>query len=175
MAGRADPVRAKIANGGKAEPQLKSGPRGSAPTIAPGGGNSMREQYEMRLSDARWWAYDVPGNAGWIIWIACTVLCMKEGFNAFSTLSILPALLMLAGVAELIGERIAGLGRVLPGFRVLRGFGALTLGGILGALVALYGLLTGAKGGLPIWMLIGAALCALFAGLCWRGYRRKDS
>lgn len=81
----------------------------------------MDALYEMRLSDAQWWACDVPGNIGWIIWIVCAVLCLKDGVTLFSVLAMLPALLMLVGVAELISERFAGLGQVLPKARVLRG------------------------------------------------------
>lgn len=134
----------------------------------------MRELYEMRLSDAQWWACDIPGNIGWIVWIACAVLCLLDGITLFSVLAVLLALLMLAGVIELISERIAGLGRVLTRARVLRGFGALTLGGLLGIPVALYGWLAETGGNRPVWMLAGAVLCAVFAGLCWKGYRPKE-
>ena len=133
----------------------------------------MRALYEMQLSDAQWWACDIPGNIGWIVWIVCAVLCLLENVTLFSILAVLPALLMLAGVTELISERIAGLGRVLPKGRVLRGFGALTLGGVLGIPAALYGWIAKASGSRPVWMLAGAVLCALFAGLCWKGYKRK--
>ena len=134
---------------------------------------TMRDLYEMRLSDARWWAYDIPGNLGWILWIVCTVLCLAENVSLFSVLAVVPALLMLAGVAELISEQIAGLGRVLPKVRVIRGFGALTLGGALGIPVAVCGWIMKTGGNRPMWMLLGAVLCAVFAGLCWRGYHRK--
>ncbi len=131
----------------------------------------MQDMHEMKLSDAQWWAFDVPGNVGWIIWTVCTVLCLKDGASRFSVLAVLPALLMLLGVTELICERAAGLGRVLPRVRVLRGFGALTLGGALGVPVALWGWCTGCNGSLPLWMLGGAVLTAVFAFLCWKGYR----
>ena len=74
----------------------------------------------------------------------------------------------------LLTEVIAGLGRVLPKPRVLRGFGALTAGGALGIPVALYGWISKAAGNRPVWMLAGAVLCALFAGLCWKRYKRKE-
>ena len=135
----------------------------------------MNELYESKISNARWIAYDLPGNAGWIIWIVGTVRCLKQGANVFSILAILPALMMLLGVAELISERIAKLDRVLPKKRLLRGFGALTLGGILGIPVSIIGLCLHANGRLPLWMLLGAVLCALFAGLCFKGYRKKGS
>ena len=137
-------------------------------------GAAMNDLYEMRLSDAQWWACDIPGNIGWIVWTVCTALCLAEGVTLFSILAVLPALLMLLGVIELISERIAGLGRVLPKARVLRGFGALTLGGVLGIAIALYGGAAKAGGSHPVWMLAGAVLCAVFAGLCWKGYQRKE-
>ena len=134
----------------------------------------MRGLYEMRLTDAQWWACDIPGNIGWIVWIVCAALCLKEGVTLFSALAVLPALLMLVGVAELISERVAGLGRVLPRARVLRGFGALTLGGVRGVAVAVYGWAAKTGSNRPLWMLAGAVLCAVFAGLCWKGYRPKE-
>ena len=126
-------------------------------------------------------AFPMPGGgrttfpATWagFCWIVCTVLCLAENVSLFSVLVVVPALLMLAGVAELISERIAGLGRVLPKVRVIRGFGALTLGGALGIPVAVCGWIMKTGGNRPMWMLLGAVLCAVFAGLCWRGYHRK--
>lgn len=79
---------------------------------------------------------------------------------------------MLLGVGELISERIAGLGRILPGKRLRRGFGALTLGGIGGVLVSLFGVTTRRHGARPLWMAAGSALCALFAGLIYGGFRK---
>ena len=135
----------------------------------------MKSSYEMQLSDTRWWAYDIPGNIGWIIWIACTLLCLKDGITPFSVLAVLPALLMLLGIGELVSERIAGLGRELPWIRVLRGFGALTAGGMLGIPIAVYGCVLQGDIARSLWMLAGSALCALFAGLCWKGYQKKDA
>ena len=59
---------------------------------------NRNELYEMRLSDAQWWACDIPGNIGWIVWIMCTVLCLGEGISLFSVLAVFLSLLMLAGV-----------------------------------------------------------------------------
>lgn len=132
----------------------------------------MSELYETRITNARWIAYDVPGNIGWIIWVVCTVICMKDGITLFSVLSAFPALFMLIGVGELISERIAGLDRVLPKARVWRGFGALMLGGLMGIPVAAIAMLQKTNGRLPLAMLAGAILCAVFAGLCFKGYRK---
>lgn len=79
---------------------------------------------------------------------------------------------MLIGVAELISKRIAWLARVLPKLRLMRGFGALTLGGALGVLLAGAGLLIGINGQLLPWMIIAAALCAAFAGLILREFHK---
>ena len=87
--------------------------------------------------------------------------------------ALLPGGLMGLGVGELISERIAGLDRVLPKRRLLRGFGALTTGGIGGMIVSAFGLATQKEKKHPAIMLAGSVLCALFAGLCWRGYKKR--
>ena len=135
----------------------------------------MNELYETKISDARWIAYDIPGNIGWIIWFVCLFRCLTEGWTAYAILSVIPALFMLVGIAELISERIKRLDRVLPKSRLLRGFGALTLGGVSGIPVSIVGLWRGRNGSLPLWMLLGAVLCGLFAGLCFIGYKRKNA
>ena len=58
--------------------------------------------------------------------------------------------------------------------RALRSFGALTLGGVLGISLATYGWIAKAGGNRICRMLAGAVLCAIFAGLCWKGYKRKE-
>jgi hypothetical protein len=80
---------------------------------------------------------------------------------------------MLLGVGELISERIVGLDRVLPKRRLLRGFGALTIGGIGGMTVSALGLSMQREKKYPAIMLLGSLLCSVFAGLCWRGYQKK--
>ena len=137
----------------------------------------MNELYETKISDAQWWAFDIPGNVGWILWLVCWVLCLRRGLTLHAALAALPGAFMLLGVGELVSERIKGLDRVLPRKRVLRGFGALTLGGALGAAAALFALAAGAgeNGTLTLLMLCGGVLCAVFAALCYRGYRPKES
>lgn len=135
--------------------------------------SSWNDEYEMRLSDARWWCYDIPGNIGWIIWIVCNVRSLLNGVGLFSLICLIPSVLMLTGVVELISERIAKLGRLLPKKRVYRGFGSLTLGGALGILIAGMGILLRTEGTRPFWMLIGAALCMVFAWLCFAGYKKR--
>lgn len=129
--------------------------------------------YETKISDARWWAYDVPGNAGWITYLVYLVKSVRRGLNAFSTLALLPCGLMLLGVGELISERMTGLDRVLPRHRLLRGFGALTMGGIGGMIVSAFGFMTQKEKKSPAFMMIGSLVCTLFAGLCWKGYKKR--
>ena len=132
------------------------------------------QQYKMTLTDVQWWCYDIPGNIGWIIWIVCNIKALMEGLNLFSILMLIPTILMLIGVVELISERIAKLARVLPKIRLYRGFGSLTLGGLLGIPMAVTGLILKTQENRPWWLLAGAVLCALFAGLCFRGYKRME-
>ncbi len=135
----------------------------------------MNDLYETKITAARWWAYDLPGNAGWIIWLICTWKCLAQGITVFSALALLSAILMIIGIVEIVSERIAKLDRILPRKRVLRGFGSLTPGGIAGIPVAVTGIIQKANGCLPLWMLAGAVLCGLFAGLLYKGYRKKES
>ena len=50
--------------------------------------------YESKIRDARWIAYDLPGNAGWIAFLAGLILCAVKrpeitGNNAISAFLIL--------------------------------------------------------------------------------------
>ena len=91
----------------------------------------MNRLYETKISDKRWYLYDILGNVGWIAYIVCVILgFIKHGeYWAINIIGIVPAVFMLIGIAELISERVAKLDRILPFTRLLRGFGALTLGG----------------------------------------------
>ncbi len=129
----------------------------------------MNVLYESKLPAKHWIAYDLPGNAGWIVWIVCLILLLRKGISWFSLLALIPAIFMLIGVIELVSERIQKLDWVLPKTRLYCGFGSLTLGGILGIPVAAMGLIV-AQGHLCWWMLAGACLCALFAWLIFREY-----
>ena len=129
--------------------------------------------YETKISDARWWAYDIPGNAGWLAYLACLFQILKRGLNTFNIAALLPGGLMGLGVGELISERIAGLDRVLPKRRLLRGFGALTAGGIGGMIVSALRLAAQKEKKHRAIMLMGSLLCTVFAGLCWQGYKKK--
>ena len=134
----------------------------------------MKILYETKISDKRWYLYDVPGNVGWIAYIVCAILAfVKHGeHSAVNILALVPAVLMLIGVAELISERIAKLDRILPLKRVLRGFGALTLGGLLGCVVGIVAACLHFNA-VYLIMPIGGALCFVFAGLLLIGYKKK--
>ena len=131
----------------------------------------MSAQYKTTISDARWIAYDIPGNIGWITWLVCTIRGIREKRDAYSIASLLPGVLMLIGVGELISERVAGLDRILSGKRLFRGFGALTAGGLLGIPMAIAGFKKNKKRAAA--MLAGSTLCAVFAGILLAGYKRE--
>ena len=134
----------------------------------------MKQLYETKISDIRWYIYDVPGNVGWIAYIVCVILgFIKHGEHlAINVISIIPAVCMLVGIVELISERIAKLDRVLPKARLYRGFGALTLGGCLGFVVGLIAVILHFNATYLI-MMFGGALCFIFAGLLFIGYKKQ--
>lgn len=134
--------------------------------------------YETKISDARWIAYDIPGNIGWIAYIIGVILLLVNQVKVISIISVIPAVLMMIGIAELIRERIAKLDRVLPKTRLYRGFGALTLGGALGiitsAIAVIIAVMNGSGCLYQIMMLIGAILCFIFGGLLFKGYKKQN-
>ena len=148
----------------------------------------MNDLYETKISNARWWAYDIPGNIGWITYFAVLIRLFQnspaymEAPLVMSCLivGILPAIVMAVGIFELISERIAKLDRVLPRKRLLRGFGALTWGGFGGIIISLNALFSSIRAGFALHELYslvilatGAALCALFAGLIFRSFHKQ--
>ena len=144
--------------------------------------------YETKIPDARWWAYDIPGNIGWIMYLVCLIrcfviqpVCMDIPLVSISLMvGILPAIAMLVGIAELISERILKLDRVLSKKRLYRGFGALTWGGFAGGIVGANALFAAMRRGYSIkdcqmlvLLTVGGMLCALFAGLILKTFRLK--
>lgn len=140
--------------------------------------------YESRISDARWIAYDIPGNIGWIAFLAGIVLCVAKEPPIMESgtirLLLLPDMLcgaaMLIAIAELIDERIHKLDRVLPKKRLYRGFGMLALAGLVGGAVSLAALGVAAAAGLAgkaylLLMSGGGLLCLIFGGLLFREYK----
>lgn len=145
--------------------------------------------YETNISDARWWAYDIPGNVGWIMYLVYLLRCimiqpafMQTPLVRISLMvGILPGIAMAVGIVELISERIAKLDRILPKKRVYRGFGALTWGGVAGMIVGLNALFASLRSGYSIeesqsliLLAVGGALCALFAGLIFKTFHPQN-
>lgn len=141
--------------------------------------------YESKISDAKWIAYDIPGNIGWLSFLAGLILCytkrpeIMENQLIFSLLllDLLCGIAMLVGIGELISERIQKLDRVLPKKRLYRGFGALAFGGLAGMIVSLLALVISLAKGLTgtgyLGVLsAGGLLCALFCGLLFREYKQ---
>ncbi len=141
--------------------------------------------YETQISDTRWWAYDVSGNVGWIMYLVCLIQCFVKRPEVMGislvlislVVGILPAVAMVVGIAELISERILRLDRILPKKRLYRGFGALTWGGLGGIFVGLNALFAALRGGYSVGeckslllLAVGGALCALFAGLIFKTF-----
>ena len=133
--------------------------------------------YESTIKTALWWLYDIPGNVGWILYfIGFWKFNSKGGFSEHllsGILLLIPALLMLIGIIELISERIQKLDRLLPAIRFWRGFGALTLGGLFGAVLSAVTLHSNISTANGILMLIGGVLCFVFAGLIAVSFKRK--
>lgn len=133
--------------------------------------------YESDISDARWIAYDLPGNVGWIAYFTGLILLLINQVTAVSIISIIPAILMIVGIAELVSERIAKLDRILPKIRLYRGFGALMLGGALGIVTSAIALIIAVVNGNgclhQIVMFVGAILCFILGGLLFKEYKRR--
>ena len=143
-------------------------------------------RYESNISTARWLIYDIPGNAGWIMYLVCLIRCLVNRPEYMGIplvqisliVGIFPAIAMVVGIAELISERIRKLDRILPKVRLYRGFGTLTWGGFVGMIVGLTAFFTAlregytpAECGLLLLMAAGGALCGIFAGLIFRTFR----
>ena len=80
----------------------------------------MRRLCETKISNARRIAYDLPGNVGWIAYIVALILCfakspafMSNGvLRGLTVAAIIPAVMILVGIAELIHERICKQDRI---------------------------------------------------------------
>lgn len=144
------------------------------------------DMYESKISDAKWIAYDLPGNVGWISFFvglgACFVkrpqIMQNKFISILLVLDLLCAAAMLVAIAELVSERIQRLDRVLPKKRLYRGFGALTFGGLAGTLLSLpalaAALIKGLGGAVYLCLLCGGGLlCFVFGGLLLREYKKR--
>ena len=142
--------------------------------------------YESKISNARWIAYDLPGNVGWILFLVGLVLCFTKKPEitgdkviwALLLLDLLCAAAMIVGIMELISERIQKLDRILPQKRLYRGFGSLTFGGLAGAVISLLALavalMNGLTGAAYLGVLcVGGLLCFVFGGLLLKEYKKR--
>jgi hypothetical protein len=140
--------------------------------------------YKSEISNAKWMAYALLANVGWISFLIALSLCfitMPEIFKnraivMLLLMNLLSAALMICGILELIGEHAQKLNRVLSGKCLARGFGALTIGGALGALFSLLAfviaLWSGLRGASYLIILCGGSLlCGLCSGLVMKEYR----
>jgi hypothetical protein len=134
--------------------------------------------YETKITTPRWIAYDIQGNIGWILYlVGFGKLIANHGFSEHLLAAIMltiPVLLIVIGIAEMISERIAKQDRILPAIRLLRGFGALTLAGLLGVVLALLTMKSNHNTANAVMMTAGGILCFVFAGLLLIGYKRKE-
>lgn len=136
--------------------------------------------YKTKISDARWIAYDIPANLGWIAYIVALVLIFTNNSDCSKSiltyLGVIPAVWLLIGIGELISERIAKLDRILPLRRLLRGFGVITIGSFLGfVLSAVSFVVEMIQGRFCVYhliMTIGGLVCGILAFLLFRGYRK---
>lgn len=141
--------------------------------------------YESKISDAKWIAYDIPGNIGWIAFLAGLTLCFIKKPEILENKTILLLLrvdllcgaAMLMGIAELISERLCGLDRILPKKRLYRGFGALSFSGLAGAVFSLLALIPAFAKGLSgtVYLAVlsaGGLLCFVFGGLLLKEYKQ---
>lgn len=142
--------------------------------------------YESKISNAKWIAYDLPGNVGWMMFLVGLVLCFTKKpeitedkvIFGLLLLDILCAAALLVGIVELISERIQKLDRILPQKRLYRGFGSLTFGGLAGAVVSLLALavalINGLTGAAYLGVLCaGGLLCFVFGGLLLKEYKKR--
>lgn len=147
----------------------------------------MNRLYRTEITDKRWIAYDILGNLGWIMYLAGLIFCFakepesmqNEMIFAVIILAVIPAVAMIVGIVELINERINKLDRLLPKKRLLRGFGALTFGGVSGTLISgiamsLDFVLNQEVNVNFVIMCIGGILCGIFAYLLYKGYHKCE-
>ena len=139
--------------------------------------------YETKISNARWIAYDIPANLGWIAYIVCLILIFTNAALCSTFMltffGVIPAVWLLIGIGELIGERILKLDRVLPLCRLLRGFGVITVASLLGGLLSAESFIIDLTKGYfclcHLVMTVGGFVCGVLALLLFKGYQRKVS
>ena len=148
---------------------------------------SSKDQYETKISDARWIFYDIPGNVGWILYTVAFILILVKQPEYLENPMVgnlfvagwLPIGLNVMAIGELLSERMLKLDRVLSQKRLFRGFGSLVMSAILGLLVSVPMLVINLENGYGIAaqryvveLLAGSILLLLFGWLLFRGYKR---
>ncbi len=128
------------------------------------------EIFETKISNVRWYIYDIFGNIVWISYIVGLVLKLKCTDTIDKYFLIIPAFFMLVGIGELIHERIKKQDRILPKWQLYLGFGSLWLGGLCGMIFS--GIMIAISVKYSIIMCVGGFLCFLFAYLLFRGYKK---
>ena len=141
--------------------------------------------YESKISNVKWIICDVPGNVGWLMFLAGLFLCFtkrpeimeNQWIFAILLLEFICGAAMIVGIGELISERICRMDRILPKKRLYRGFGALTLGGLAGMILSLpavaVALLNHLNGVGYLGLLCGGGfLCFVFVGLILKEYKK---
>jgi len=148
--------------------------------------------YELTITDKQWWCYDVLGNIGWIVYYIGLILCFvkypaymrnKDIFTLVIWGGLSCAGIIFIGLVELIIERVRGISRVLSKARLYRGFGAITCGSFMGAIVSVIALgLTLIKESsknssiLYLGMMSGGTvLCFLFVLLILKGFVKQGN
>lgn len=142
-----------------------------------------KDLYETKISNARWIAYDIPANLGWIAYIVALVLLFTNGADCSKSiltyLGVIPAVWLLIGIGELISERFAKLDRILPLKRLLRGFGVITIASFSGfVLSAIAFIVEAAQGHFCIWhliMTVGGLVCGILALILFKGYKKVQA
>lgn len=137
--------------------------------------------YENKISNVRWIAYDIPANLGWIAYITVLVLIFTNGAECSKSIltyfGVIPAVWLLIGIGELIGERIDKLDRVLLLRRLLRDFGVITIASLLGGLLSTVSFIVDLTHGhfclYHLVMTVGGFVCGMLALLLFKGYQRK--
>ena len=147
----------------------------------------MNELYQTNITDGKWIVYDIPGNVGWLMYVIGLVVFIIRKTEYIKTppmllltvLAAVPAIAMIAGIFELINERINKLDRLLPKKRLLRGFGALMYGGLGGTIISLvivlFHLTENQDVGVYFAVMgVGAILCMIFGRLLYKGYHKCE-
>ncbi|MFV0412368.1 MAG: hypothetical protein ACK5L3_03735 [Oscillospiraceae bacterium] len=147
--------------------------------------------YELKITNRQWWCYDIFGNIGWVLYGTGLFLYLAKNPAQLQNSGaitvalwgcLLGAALLLAGLAELISERVQGLSRVLPKARLYRGFGAIACGALVAAVASAVLLafalpIKKASTASPLYSALmpgGALLCFAFVSRICKGFVKQS-